>query len=79
MNTYEQDTFIPIYMTLQYEKYMMKFPINPEVLKKEIPSDSTTVEVEGIGVIPKTSDNKHKFIFLASKESSTISHVYCVD
>lgn len=58
MNTYEQDTFIPIYMTLQYENYMMKFPINPEVLKKEIPSDSTTVEVEGIGEVSVPSSPK---------------------
>lgn len=58
MNTYEQDKTIPIYIILSYSFYTLKFPINPESIKKEIPSNSTTEEIEGIGQIsvPKTPD-----------------------
>lgn len=47
---------IPIYISLQYEKNFLKFPVNPETLKKEIPSSSATADIEGIGQvsIPKT-------------------------
>lgn len=51
MNTYIQDDIIPIYMILQYGLNVMKFPINPEQLKKIIPSNSKTTEVEDIGEI----------------------------
>ena len=51
MNTLVQDERIPIYITLQYGKNLMKFPINPEDLPKEIPSASETVEIEGIGEV----------------------------
>lgn len=56
MNTYVQDTAIPIYIILQYSFYALKFPVNPESIKKEIGSNSTTEEIEGIGQIsvPKT-------------------------
>lgn len=56
MNTYEQDTTIPIYITLSYDHYFLKFPINPESIKKDIASGATTEDVEGIGQIsvPKT-------------------------
>lgn len=51
MNTYKQDLTIPIYIFLQYEHYVLKFPINPESIKKEIPSPSTTTAVEGLGEV----------------------------
>lgn len=56
MNTYIQDVTIPIYIILQYGLYTLKFPINPDSIKKEISSNSDTEEVEGIGEvsIPKT-------------------------
>ena len=49
---------IPIFLSLQYEHNMMKFPINPEVLKLDIDSSSTSVEVEGIGEVSVTSTPK---------------------
>ena len=51
MNTYTQDEIIPIYIFLQYGKNSLKFPINPEDLPKDIPSESETVEIEGIGEV----------------------------
>lgn len=51
MNTFVQDEKIPIYIILQYEKNLMKFPINPEDLPKEISSSSETVDIEGIGEV----------------------------
>jgi len=56
MNTYKQDSIIPIYITLSYDYYFLKFPVNPESIKKEISSGATTEDVEGIGQIsvPKT-------------------------
>lgn len=56
MNTYSQDVTIPIYIILQYDFYTLKFPVNPESIKKEIPSNSESQEVEGIGQVsmPKT-------------------------
>ena len=58
MDTYVQDTVIPIYIILQYDWYVLKFPVNPESIKKEIGSSSTTEEIEGIGQIsvPKKPD-----------------------
>lgn len=58
MNTYKQDNTIPIYISLQYDHYFLKFPINPECLRKERSSPSNTVEVEGIGQVsvPKTPE-----------------------
>lgn len=51
MNTYAQDTLIPIYITLQYEKNLMKFPINPDNLTKNIDSNSLSADVEGLGEV----------------------------
>ena len=51
MNTYIQNVAIPIYISLKYDNYFLKFPINPESLRKDIPSNSTTEEIEGIGQI----------------------------
>lgn len=58
MDIYAQDTTIPIYIILQYDWYVLKFPVNPESIKKEIGSSSTTEEIEGIGQIsvPKKPD-----------------------
>lgn len=57
MNSYIQDT-IPIYITLSYDHYFLKFPINPESIRKEIGSASNTAEIEGLGQVslPKTPD-----------------------
>jgi len=57
MEIYKQDTLIPIYITLTYDKWKtLKFPINPETLKKSIPSSSETVNIVGLGEvsIPQT-------------------------
>ena len=51
MNTYIQDTFIPIYMSLQYDGNLMKFPINPEKLTITCPSNSDKAVVEKLGEI----------------------------
>lgn len=51
MNTYIQDEIIPIYITLQYGKNVLKFPVNPDTLPKEIPSESEIVDIEGIGEV----------------------------
>lgn len=51
MNTYVQDETIPIYIFLQYSYYSLKFPINPDNLTKEIPSESETAEIEGLGQV----------------------------
>ena len=51
MNTYIQDELIPIYISLQYKHYFLKFPINPDNLTKDIPSSSTTADIEGIGEV----------------------------
>lgn len=51
MDTYLQDTSIPIYIMLQYEGKSMKFPINPEALSVDSPSSSDTANVEGIGQV----------------------------
>lgn len=58
MNTYEQDVDVPIYISLAYEHYFLKFPINPESIKKEVGSSSTVEEIEGLGQIsiPNTPD-----------------------
>ena len=59
MNTYRQDV-IPIYITLSYTNnsfgkgavlQSLKFPINPDNLKKEINSNSETVNIEGLGEV----------------------------
>lgn len=56
MNTYIQDVKIPIYILLQYERNIMKFPINPPDWTEERDSESASAEIEGIGEIgiPKT-------------------------
>ena len=51
MNTYIQDEIIPIYIVLQYGHNVLKFPINPDNLTKEIPSESETVDIEGLGQV----------------------------
>ena len=59
MNTYEQDTTIPVYIILNYDGiYTLKFPINPETLKKDIPSESKKVEIEGIGEVSEPTTPK---------------------
>lgn len=51
-SSYTQDETIPIWIMLNYNKiYTMKFPINPDNLTKEIPSNSQTVDIEGIGQV----------------------------
>lgn len=68
MNTYEQDTTIPIYIMLQYDGLnAMKFPINPETLKVNIDSASTTTNVEGIGEVSVTSNPKLAKLSIASQ------------
>lgn len=58
MNTYQQDNTIPIYIILQYGINTLKFPINPETIKKDISSNADTEDIEGIGQVstPKTPD-----------------------
>lgn len=51
MNTFSQDEIIPIYITLQYANFFMKFPINPEELKIERPSEGSSIEVSGVGEV----------------------------
>ena len=51
MNTYIQDETIPIYIILQYSFHILKFPINPDNFTKEIPSNSETANIEGLGEI----------------------------
>lgn len=52
MKLYKQDSFIPIYITLTYNKWKtLKFPINPEILKKVIPSSAKTVDIVGLGEV----------------------------
>ena len=52
MNTYIQDEIIPIFITLTYDGiYTMKLPINPEVLEKNIASESEKVNIEGLGEV----------------------------
>jgi hypothetical protein len=50
-STYLQDETIPIYITLQYAKNVLKFPINPDNLTKEVDSGSETADIEGIGQV----------------------------
>lgn len=45
------DTFIPIYMSLQYDGNLMKFPINPEKLSILCPSNSDKATVEKLGEV----------------------------
>lgn len=66
MNTYIQDKTIPIYIFLQYKWYSLKFPINPDNLTKEIPSDSQTVEIEGLGQVGIPSTPKLSRITIKS-------------
>lgn len=58
MNPYTQDAIIPIYITLQYDFYFLKFPVNPESIKKERASNSNKNKIEGIGEVsdPTTPD-----------------------
>lgn len=42
---------LPVVISLQYENNFLKFQVNPEKLKKDIPSESNTVDIEGIGQI----------------------------
>lgn len=51
MNTYVQDTIVPIYIFLQYGHYMLKFPVNPESLRIDRSSGSITSDIEGIGEV----------------------------
>ena len=54
MNTYTQDKDMPIYITLSYDYFFLKFPVNPESIKKEIASTAITEDVEGIGQVSTT-------------------------
>lgn len=58
MNPYFQDEVIPIYITLQYDFYFLKFPVNPESLRKERASNSNKTKIEGLGEVsdPNTPD-----------------------
>lgn len=47
----EIDDFIPIYMSLQYDGNLMKFPINPEKLSISCPSNSDKATVEKLGEV----------------------------
>ena len=66
MNTWVQDNIIPIYITLSYKgDYMgknmpnlLKFPINPESLEIDRPSEAETVEIEGLGEVAIPSSPK---------------------
>ena len=40
-----------IYVTLKYEKKAIRFPVNPEQLKKVVSSSAVTEKIEGIGEI----------------------------
>lgn len=51
MNTFEQDELIPIYVTLQYSNFFMKFPINPEEISVDRNSEGRTVDIEGLGEV----------------------------
>ena len=52
MELFKQDSVIPIYITLTYNKWnTLKFPINPDVLKKVIPSSSESVNIVGLGEV----------------------------
>lgn len=66
MNTYVQDELIPIYISLQYRHYFLKFPINPDNLTKDIPSNSTTADIEGIGEVSIPSTPKLATITIKS-------------
>lgn len=58
LNTFKQDVTIPIYIMLQYERNMMKFPVNPEALKMDILSASGKAEIEGVGEVSVTTKPK---------------------
>lgn len=45
------DEYIPIYMSLQYDGNLMKFPINPEKLAISCPSSSEKATVEKLGEV----------------------------
>ena len=51
MNTYKQDTAIPIYIILSYGLKALKFPINPESLRIDRGSSAETVDIEGLGEV----------------------------
>lgn len=65
-NTYVQDETIPIYIFLSYEKRTLKFPINPESLKIDTDSGSSTVEIEGLGEVSIQSSPKLAKISISS-------------
>ena len=50
-STFTQDKDFPIYVTLEYNRGSVKFPINPETLKQVIPSESVTENIESIGEV----------------------------
>lgn len=45
------NSLIPIYISLQYEKNFLKFPINPESLEVKNPSSSKSVNINGLGEV----------------------------
>lgn len=65
-DTYVQDETIPIYIFLSYEKKTLKFPINPESLKVDTDSGSSSVEIEGLGEVSVTTTPKLSKISISS-------------
>lgn len=60
------NSVIPIYIMLQYEKKLLKFPINPESLKVDEPSESKTFNVNGLGEVAVPQRRKLKTITIDS-------------
>lgn len=66
-STLKQDNIIPIYISLQYGAYnFLKFPINPESISKNIASNSTTADIEGLGEISVPTTPKLATITISS-------------
>ena len=69
--SYNENTYglkIPIVITLSYGANLLKIPVNPESLSRNIPSNSRTVNIEGIGEVsipttPKLSKISIKSFF----------------
>ena len=69
--SYNENTYglkIPIVITLSYGANLLKIPVNPESLDRNIPSNSRTVNIEGIGEVsipttPKLSKISIKSFF----------------
>lgn len=66
MNTYVQDVKTPIYITLSYEKKIMKFPINPPDWKETTGSDSVSADIEDVGEVAIPQQPKLTTITISS-------------